>query len=205
MAKSMTPEEIEAGKTAKGGFTRKQLAEWGVPWPPPRGWRRKLLGDNHVSQRTPAKKKKSLPPEVFKEAIDRRDRQCQYDHHALLRKVVSTLISNGHASDIYDIPEALEYFEAKIPDGVPPLEEDFPYTAIWQNILSKCMRDAFVKAMTVSQIEQSIKDVQARQGKSECREDREDDAYILQELYAAKRILTSSKDPRITAGRISKD
>ena len=29
--------DIEAGKTAKGGFTRSQLAAWGVPWPPPKG------------------------------------------------------------------------------------------------------------------------------------------------------------------------
>lgn len=35
-------EEIEAGKSSKGGFTRKQLAAWGVPWPPPKGWRRTL-------------------------------------------------------------------------------------------------------------------------------------------------------------------
>lgn len=38
----MTEDEIEAGKTPAGGFTRKQLAAWGVPWPPPKGWRKKL-------------------------------------------------------------------------------------------------------------------------------------------------------------------
>lgn len=34
-------EEIEACKTENGGyrFTKKQLAAWGVPWPPPAGWR----------------------------------------------------------------------------------------------------------------------------------------------------------------------
>lgn len=33
---------IEAGRTPAGGFTRKQLAAWGVPWPPPQGWRKEL-------------------------------------------------------------------------------------------------------------------------------------------------------------------
>jgi hypothetical protein len=36
-------EEIEAGRSSAGGFTRAQLAEWGVPWPPPSGWLRALL------------------------------------------------------------------------------------------------------------------------------------------------------------------
>lgn len=29
--------------TAKGGFTRQTLAAWGVPWPPPKGWKASLL------------------------------------------------------------------------------------------------------------------------------------------------------------------
>lgn len=24
------------------GFTRAQLAEWGIPWPPPKGWKKQL-------------------------------------------------------------------------------------------------------------------------------------------------------------------
>jgi hypothetical protein len=40
----LTPEEVEAGRSpAGGGFTRAQLAEWGVPWPSPAGWLRALL------------------------------------------------------------------------------------------------------------------------------------------------------------------
>lgn len=44
MRKVYLESEIEAGKSPKGGFTRKQLAKWGVPWPPPKGWRRYLTG-----------------------------------------------------------------------------------------------------------------------------------------------------------------
>jgi hypothetical protein len=41
--KRPTKAEIEAAKTPRGGWTREQLAKWGVPWPPPRGWKAKLL------------------------------------------------------------------------------------------------------------------------------------------------------------------
>lgn len=37
-----TPEEIDAAMTPAGGWTKAQLAQWGVPWPPPRGWRKRL-------------------------------------------------------------------------------------------------------------------------------------------------------------------
>lgn len=33
---------VEAKKTPNGGWTKAQLAEWGVPWPPPKGWRKNL-------------------------------------------------------------------------------------------------------------------------------------------------------------------
>lgn len=46
-------EEIEAARTPAGGWTKAQLAEWGVPWPPTRGWRSKLEGRtalDHISR-----------------------------------------------------------------------------------------------------------------------------------------------------------
>lgn len=36
-------DEIEAQRTAKGGWTRDTLEAWGVPWPPPPGWKRAIL------------------------------------------------------------------------------------------------------------------------------------------------------------------
>lgn len=46
----MTPtrDEIEAGRSPNGGWTREQLAEWGIPWPPPKGWRRRLENESEV-------------------------------------------------------------------------------------------------------------------------------------------------------------
>ncbi|MEU4178025.1 hypothetical protein [Streptomyces sp. NPDC026589] len=37
-----SPDEVAAAQTPDGGWTKKQLAEWGIPWPPPHGWRRYL-------------------------------------------------------------------------------------------------------------------------------------------------------------------
>jgi hypothetical protein len=37
-----TEEEIEAARSPRGGWTRKTLAKWGVGWPPPKGWKRKI-------------------------------------------------------------------------------------------------------------------------------------------------------------------
>ena len=36
-------EEVEAGRSPAGGFTRAQFAAWTVPWPPPAGWLQALL------------------------------------------------------------------------------------------------------------------------------------------------------------------
>lgn len=38
-----SPTEIEARRTPAGGWTKVQLAQWGVPWPPSKGWRQKLV------------------------------------------------------------------------------------------------------------------------------------------------------------------
>lgn len=38
----ITDADIEAGRSPKGGWTKKTLAGWGVPWPPPSGWRKSL-------------------------------------------------------------------------------------------------------------------------------------------------------------------
>lgn len=39
----ITHHQIEAFKTERGGWTKDQLAEWGVPWPPPKGWKAKIV------------------------------------------------------------------------------------------------------------------------------------------------------------------
>ena len=38
-----TEDEIQAAHTPNGGWTKAQLEEWGVSWPPPKGWKKKLV------------------------------------------------------------------------------------------------------------------------------------------------------------------
>lgn len=42
----VTKADIEAGKSAAGGWTRATLAKWGVPWPPPKGWKKRLVRES---------------------------------------------------------------------------------------------------------------------------------------------------------------
>ena len=39
-------EQIEAARTPAGAWTRAQLAAWGVPWPPPGGWKAALIREH---------------------------------------------------------------------------------------------------------------------------------------------------------------
>lgn len=46
----MTEEQILAGRTPAGGWTKKQLVAWGVPWPCPSGWKRKLMNGEYARE-----------------------------------------------------------------------------------------------------------------------------------------------------------
>lgn len=37
-----SPEEVIAAATANAGWSARQLAEWGIKWPPKKGWRDEL-------------------------------------------------------------------------------------------------------------------------------------------------------------------
>lgn len=41
---TMTEDEILAARTPAGSWTAATLNGWGVPWPPPRGWKARLMG-----------------------------------------------------------------------------------------------------------------------------------------------------------------
>lgn len=43
MTEPPTPDEVDAARTERGGWRKEDLERWGVPWPPPRGWKKKLL------------------------------------------------------------------------------------------------------------------------------------------------------------------
>lgn len=43
MRTKISEEEITSRQTAAGGWTKAQLAQWGVPWPAPNGWKKAIL------------------------------------------------------------------------------------------------------------------------------------------------------------------
>jgi hypothetical protein len=94
----MTAEEIEAGRSEAGGYTKAQLAMWGVPWPPPKGWKEALLSGTPMER--------AMQPSAVRATMDAND---------LLRQVVLAVIDHGHASDLYDYPDVLAYFGSQMP------------------------------------------------------------------------------------------
>lgn len=44
-----SPDDVAAAQTPAGGWTRAQLAEWGVAWPPRKGWRADLARRWHLA------------------------------------------------------------------------------------------------------------------------------------------------------------
>lgn len=43
MSTMVSPQEIEEARTPAGGWTKQQLAAWGVEWPPAKGWKDDLV------------------------------------------------------------------------------------------------------------------------------------------------------------------
>jgi ribonuclease HI len=62
MTQIPSPDEIIAGGSGRGGWTREQLAKWGVPWPPPSGWRKELERRYREEQERARPKEPSGPP-----------------------------------------------------------------------------------------------------------------------------------------------
>ena len=83
----MTEAEIEAGKSPKGGFTRQQLAEWGVPWPTPKGWKKALM--------------EGRDPSKINNKPDTGD---------LLRKVVLAVVESGNFDIIKEMDDVHAFF-----------------------------------------------------------------------------------------------
>lgn len=106
----ITAKEIEAAKTPKGAWTKHTLAGWGVPWPPPRGWKAALIAGVPIEQGAILKaaereERASRDRESAKESLEAK----------LLRDVVLTLSSVGMAHLLAELPEVLAYFGGQTP------------------------------------------------------------------------------------------
>lgn len=95
-------EEIEAAKSEKGGWNKKTLAKWDVPWPPPLGWKESLING------TPLAKQK-----FSSEAM--RARHSTGSRGKLLHRVVMAVIESGNAEILAGIPELSKYYGNKMP------------------------------------------------------------------------------------------
>ena len=100
----ITAEEIEAAKSPSGGYTKATLAQWGISWPPPRGWKDALMSGATIER--------SITPSVVRPSMDANE---------LLRQVVMAVIERGHGSDLWDFSDVLAHFGSQhAPDAVGP-------------------------------------------------------------------------------------
>ena len=51
----VTLEEVLAKRTPRGSWTRRQIEEWGLEWPPTAGWIKRLTGDENARVPTPGR------------------------------------------------------------------------------------------------------------------------------------------------------
>lgn len=98
----LTEAEIEAGRSKKGGYDKKQLAAWGIPWPPPKGWLKALLNGTEIPQQ-----------EFATAAL--KDRHIKTADGDLLHLVVMAVIESGHGDVLAGIEKLNEYYGHQLP------------------------------------------------------------------------------------------
>lgn len=108
----LTLDEIEAAKTEKGGWTKATLEGWGIPWPPPRGWKDKLIEGFEAPDDPNA-------PESNPAGLEAH----------LLHEVVMAVIQAGQGHLLTGIDELNEYYDCGLPT-VESLVGGRPETAI---------------------------------------------------------------------------
>lgn len=52
-----TVREIQSVRNQKGGYTRRRLEKLGVPWPPPKGWRKAILASGRHAPEKPTERR----------------------------------------------------------------------------------------------------------------------------------------------------
>jgi hypothetical protein len=98
----ISAEEIEQAKSEKGGWTKKALAVWGVPWPPPKGWKESLINGMPLAEQT-------FSTEAMKA------RYSDSPEAKLLHKVVIAVIETGHSDILASIPEVNNFYGGNLP------------------------------------------------------------------------------------------
>ncbi|TIO15600.1 MAG: hypothetical protein E5X86_19710 [Mesorhizobium sp.] len=99
----ISEEEILAARSPKGAWTKKTLAQWGVPWPPPSSWKATILAHG-------------IPYDAAKNVVATAVAAEEFDTADLLRKVVVAVINQGQGHILYDLPDVLAFFGSRIPE-----------------------------------------------------------------------------------------
>lgn len=113
MSLKLTWEEIEAGKTERGGWKKSTLESWGIAWPPPKGWKEALMAGEKIGY-APQTEPESAPDSV---------------EAKLLHDVVMAVIGAGNGALLADVEGINEFYNCKIPT-VADIVGGRPETAI---------------------------------------------------------------------------
>lgn len=101
----LTAEQIDAAKSPKGGWTRATLAQWGVPWPPPSGWRKALIAGAAIGEVVP---QTDRPQGRFSD-------MPETDARAVLHTLVLTVINHGHGHILDEVEGLRPFFGGALP------------------------------------------------------------------------------------------
>lgn len=102
--------EIYAARTPAGGWTKETLAKWGVPWPPKKGWKGRLIEGHHNVEPEPIY-------EPYYEFCRQTTGSCSCSLRGDLCETVEELVDNGVTADDEIERVRLETDEAAYEDG----------------------------------------------------------------------------------------
>jgi hypothetical protein len=126
----ITNDQIDAARSPAGGFTRATLAQWGVPWPPPHGWRKTIvtygipyaahpealvIGGANVTQDSLHRMVERSVPQLIDGEPFGVEGQIDIDPAKLLGLVVTAVINHGQARILYEFPDVLAFFGSRLP------------------------------------------------------------------------------------------
>lgn len=103
MAHKVTAAEIDAARSEKGGWSKATLAQWGVGWPPPKGWREMLIAGEAIPQ----------PGVDGYPATSSRPTACP--EAKLLHQVVMAVIDAGQGHLLTQIDGLNAYYGTRLP------------------------------------------------------------------------------------------